>query len=218
MRSLALCTAARTRAASGGAAGRSRTRCRSGKASRNQLESEKPGQEHRDRARRPGRSPDPALDRVHQPLGAGDWLPYHLLGELDLEPVGRLAEHLAHPPQRDLLAQPGRHAAVDLHRGARRDHVDLVGRVRPSSASASRRASARRRRQSAGSASASRAIAAPGSDGSSPERLAAARRRLGQCRSQREAAAQRFAAPAPSFSSALSPVRGIDAWPAVPWR
>jgi hypothetical protein len=72
---------------------------------------------------------EPALDRVHQHGLDRREVPHDLLGELDLKSVGGVSEDLVQALERNVLAETGRHATVDLQIRLRRDHVDLVRRV-----------------------------------------------------------------------------------------
>ena len=119
MRSSAQCTAARSRRASGGAGGRSRRRRSSGKAARKVRESVKPGSIDRHDRASGSCARDPAADRVHQRRLERRAVADHLLGELELVAVspGRRAPRSMRA-RRLVLAQAGRHAAVD--RRARR--------------------------------------------------------------------------------------------------
>ena len=181
----------------------------SGNASRNQRESEKPG-------RITGTVSAPgSLARTHRSIASlssldtGDWLPATCSVNSISKLPARVAQHLGDPPARGVLAEPGRHAAVDLQVRARRDHVDLVRRVghRRRQRDAEHRLDQRQqgRVALARSARARRRVT-----GVLAEALAAAPAGPSVISYEGWWEASLLSAGA-SFSSALSPVRGSDA-------
>ena len=93
------------------------------------------GEDRRDDDGVRARSPRPSrVMSVHERRLDRRGVADDLLDELD--PVAVVAEHLGDAPARDLLAEPGRDAAVDLDDGLRRDDVDLLRGVDLASARA----------------------------------------------------------------------------------
>jgi hypothetical protein len=136
-----------------------------------------------------------------------------LLGEL--QAVALVAEHLADAPLGGLQAVAGRHAAVDVDRGARRDDVELVRGV------------GHRRREGDpehrldehpehGVALAQALQGGAGSPFSGPNPSPSSSARGPSVRSKPGWRSPMACSSGATFRSALSPILGIEAWPAVP--
>ena len=82
-------------------------------------------------SRRPGRWPrSSGRSRPSASVSTGESLPITVSVNSISRPSSVVAEHLRDPAARGVLAEAGRDPAVDLQVRPRRDHVDLVGRVR----------------------------------------------------------------------------------------